>query len=146
MCKGVEYVLEKQGDVLTLKDTVKAIPPETAGADLAGDIQVAPATTYFQGDSHHSFTINPHGTEGLYVLVPNRLPTPITLHKMSVVARNANLLGLFTSPKQALESGPVAGIILVLISAIVLVYPGYKIGRWRGHAAALARPKDVAMV
>lgn len=134
------------GDVLTLKGTIKAIPPETAGAELAGDIQVPPATTYFQGDSRYSFTISPHGTEGLYVLVPNRLNTFITITKMSVVSKFANLLGLFTSSKQALESGPIAGIVIaVLISTFTLVYLGFKCGKWRG-AAAVGRPKEAAMV
>lgn len=63
-----------------------------------------------------------------------------------MTAKYANLLGLFTSPKQALESGPVAGIVIaVLIGTCVLVTLGYKIGKWRG-AAAVGRQGGAAMV
>lgn len=49
VCKGADFEVEILGDVLTLKGTIRAVPPEQAGVELAGDIQIAPATTYFQG-------------------------------------------------------------------------------------------------
>lgn len=80
------------------------------------------------------------------MLIPNRLDTPLTVQKFSVTAKYANLLGLFTNPKQALESGPVAGIVIAtLLATFVLVFLGYKIGKCRG-AAAVGRQAGSAMV
>jgi hypothetical protein len=146
VCKGADFEVEIMGDTLMLRGTIRAIPPDMAGAELAGDTQIAPAMTYFQGDNRYSFSTAPHGTEGFYVIIPNRLDTPITIQKLTVTAKYANLLGLFTSPRQALESGPVAGIVIaVLFSTIALVWLGYRIGKCRG-AAAVGRQKDAAMV
>jgi len=146
VCKGADFEVEIVGDVLTLTGTIKSIPPDMAGAELAGDIQVAPAAAFFQGDNHYTFSATPHGTEGFYVIVPNRLDTPITVQKMTVTAKYANLLGIFTSPRQALESGPVAGIVIaVLLATCTLVYLGYKIGKCRG-TAAVGRQNHAAMV
>lgn len=70
------------------------------------------------------------------MLVPNRLDTPLTLQKYSVTVKYANLLGLFTSPKQALESGPVAAIVIfTLLGTFALTFLGYKCGKWRGASA-----------
>lgn len=49
MCKGAEFEVEMLGDIVTLKGTIKAVPPEQAAVELAGDIQVTPAAAYFQG-------------------------------------------------------------------------------------------------
>ncbi len=64
VCKGADFGVEIVGDVLTLTGTIKSIPPDMAGAELAGDIQVAPAAAFFQGDNHYTFSATPHGTEG----------------------------------------------------------------------------------
>ena len=49
VCKGAEFEVEMLGDIVTLKGTIKAVPPEQAAVELAGDIQVTPAAAYFQG-------------------------------------------------------------------------------------------------
>lgn len=49
VCKGADFEVEMDGDIVTLKGTIKAVPPETAAVELGGDIQITPAAAYFQG-------------------------------------------------------------------------------------------------
>ena len=113
---------------------IKATTPE----DLAGDIQVDPSFTLFQGDADYKFDAEAHGADSMYVVIPNRLDTPITLEGLSVSYEAADLMSnLMKDPSTILKGGPVAGVVItVLVGVFALMAAAYCAGKRKAAAAA----------
>ena len=109
---------------------IKAVNPE----DLAGDIQVDPSFTLFQGDADYNFAAAGHGAESMYVVIPNRLDTPITLEGLAVSYEAADLLS-----STILKGGPEAGVVIaVLVGVFALMAAAYCAGKRKAAVAAKA--------
>lgn len=127
VCKGVQFSAHQDGDVLTVHGTIQYVPSDKKAELLAGDIQVDPAYTLFQGDGVYSFAAAQNGAKGVAVLVPNRLDTPLTLEDFHVEYKStiAGLLG-----------GPIAGIaVSVLVVVGALIAAAFVYGKKRAAAA-----------
>lgn len=130
VCKGIRFALHQDGDLLTVHGTVQYIPGDKKAELLAGDIQVDPAYTLFQGDGAYSFAAAQNGARGVAVLVPNRLDTPLTLEDFHVE---------YVSTIAGLLAGPAAGIaVSVLVVVGALMAAAFVFGKRRGSAAAAA--------
>lgn len=145
MCKGADFAYSIEGDVLTLNGTIKATTPDM----LKGDMQLDPAYALFQGDGSYSFETSPHGTEGFYVLIPNRLDTPIVVEDLKLDFKVAMIAAVLSHPmemmKQALAAGPIAGIVIaVIVSVLVLVFLAFWSGKKAGSKATAAAVSKAA--
>lgn len=95
---------------------IKAVTPQ----DLAGDILADPSITLFQGDADYTFEAEAHGADSIFVVIPNRLDTPISVEDLSVSYEAADLMShLMEDPSTIWKSGPVAG---VCIAALVVLF------------------------
>lgn len=135
----MSFTAHQDGDLLTVRGTVNYIPSDKKAELLAGDIQVDPAYTLFQGDGAYSFAAAQQGARGVAVLVPNRLDTAITLENFRVEYKSA-IAGLL--------AGPAAGVaVSVLVVVAALMAAAFVFGKRRGTAAAAAtaaqqKPKE----
>lgn len=137
VCKGFAFHTTQDGDVLTVHGTVQYIPSAQKAELLAGDIQVDPAYTLFQGDGDYSFATTPNGAKGVAVLVPNRLDTTLTLEGMTVE---------YATTLSGLLGGPIAGIAVSVIAVVAaLMGLAYVFGKRRAAAAQVGQ-KGTGMV
>lgn len=137
VCKGFDFHTTQDGDVLTVHGTVRYIPGDKKAELLAGDIQVDPAYTFFQGDGDYSFAASPDGAQGVAVLVPNRLTTPLTLENIKVE---------YSTTLSGLLGGPIAGIAVSVLAVVAaLMGLAYMFGKRRAAAAQVGQ-KGTGMV
>lgn len=128
VCKGVDFQLHKDGDILTIHGTIKYVPSDKQAELLGGDIQVDPSYAMFQGDGAYSFAAVPNGAKGVAVVIPNRLDTPITLEDLHVE---------YTSSFAGLVGGRLAGLCIGLIALVgFLMLGSFFFGKRRGAAGA----------
>ena len=117
---------------------IKAVTPETAPQLLAGDIPVDPTSTLFQGDGDYAFDAEVHGADSMFVVIPNRRDTPVTVEGLTVKYQAANLVGhLAKESQKILDNGPATGVaIAVLVGVLALMMAAYCAGKRRAKATA----------
>lgn len=144
VCQGAAFDYTIADGILTLNGVIKAVTPETSAEILKGDIQVDPAYALFQGDGKYSFAAKPHGADSVYVVIPNRLDTPVTIENLAVTYDQGGLMGMMADPSK-LASGPVAGVVIaVLLAVFALMSAAYCAGRRGGKGQAAQVEKNSA--
>lgn len=144
VCNGADFSYTMQGDILTLTGVMKAVTPDTSTQILKGDIQVDPAYSLFQGDGQYTFEAENHGADSMYVVIPNRLDTPVTIEDLTVQYMAGGLLGALAHP-ESLTEGPVAGIIIAtLLGVFALVMAAYCAGKRKAVAVKKAEEEKKA--
>ena len=145
VCQGADFstTTTADGNILTLTGVMKAVTPQNAQEILSGETQIDPGFTYIQGDGDYSLASYPHGGEDYYVVIPNRLDTPIIIENLRVEYKAVTIENIFQTlmahPAKLLASGPVVGIVVaVLLSVGAMVGGSFYMGRRKGFAAAVA--------